>query len=195
MITRSSYGIGLFALLFLTGCMTTEIDDRPRASSYGVDDPLMAALVVRDESGGFDIRSVSLKGVDTLDEYHWGEVPQYVDQSYEIKPGRYNIYLGYSELSGMFECSGSATGEFNAEAGLAVGFAMANGSVGGCSMMYDPPKAGEITGQLKRPESPKVTKSINWGGTLCIVIPSFMVLLVGGAVAFLLLRNRKSVQS
>ena len=34
----------------------------------------MAALVVRDKSAGFNIASVSLKGVETTDEYHWGAV-------------------------------------------------------------------------------------------------------------------------
>ena len=183
--------MGWVVLLCLAGCITTEIDDRPRASSYGVDDPLMAALVVRDNSAGFNIASVYLKGIETTDEYHWGEVSEYEDKAFEIKPGHYNIYLGYLDQSGIFECKGSAVGELTATAGLAVGYSMTNGSVGGCSMMYDPPEAINITSQLKKPEFPEVTKSINWGGTLCIVVPVFMVLLAGGAVAFLLIRNRK----
>jgi hypothetical protein len=189
MFNRSSHWVGLIVLLFLAGCITTEIDDRPRGTSYGVDDPLMAALVVRDNSVGFNIASVYLKGIETPDEYHWGEVSEYEDKAFEIKPGHYNIYMGYFDQSPMFECKGSAVGELTATAGLATGFSMTNGSVGGCSMMYDPPTAVNITSELKRPESPKVTKSINWAGTFCLVAP--IVLLAGVVVAFLVLRKRK----
>mgnify|MGYP001312275561 CR=1 FL=1 len=183
--------LGFAILILLAGCIATEIDDRSRASSYGVDDPLMSALVIRDDSTGFDVQSAALKGVETSDEYNWGALAENQEKSYEIKPGKYTLYIGYYDQRSMFECKGSAVGEVNAEAGLAVGFSLTNGSVSGCTMMYDPPTAVNITSELKKPESPDVTKSINWAGTLCIVIPVFMVLLAGTAVAFLLLRKKK----
>lgn len=38
--------MGWVVLLCLAGCITTEIDDCPRASIYSVDDPLMAGGAV-----------------------------------------------------------------------------------------------------------------------------------------------------
>ena len=70
---------------------------------------------------------------------------------------------------------------------------MTNGSVGGCSMMYDPPEAVDITSDLIKPESPEVT-GLNWAGTLCILVPGFMVLLALLSVAFLMWRNKKKTE-
>ncbi len=181
---------GFVVSIFLAGCITTEIDDRPRAGSYGITDPLMAALVVRDDSTGFEIRSVYLKGIDTTDEYHWGGISNDQEQAYEIEPGNYNLYIGYYDASGMFECSGSAVAEVSVEAEMAVGFSLTGGSIGGCSVMYEPPKSVNISSALIKPASPKITKNINWPATLCLIVP--IVILVGGFLGFLALRKRSS---
>jgi len=89
MSNRFSAWVGLSFVLFLAGCITTEIDDRPRANTYGMQDPAMAVLVIRDNSAGFNIASVALKGVDTAGKYSWGAVPEYEDTVFEIQPGHY----------------------------------------------------------------------------------------------------------
>lgn len=184
----------LTILFLLSGCITTEIDDRPRAGSYGVNDPLMAALVVRDNSVGFNIPSVTLRGIETTDVYNWGAVPEYEDKAFEIKPGHYMLYLEYYNKGGLWECKGSVLGgEVTVQAGYAYGFSMTNGSIG-CSMLFDPPTVVNITSELKKPEVPDVTKTINWTGTLCIIVPVFLVLLALISVAFLMWRNKKKTE-
>lgn len=193
MSNRFSIWMGLSLAFLLAGCITTEIDDRPRASTYGMQDPALSVLVIRDNSAGFSIASVALKGVDVAEKYTWGAAPEYEDTVYEIHPGHYTITFDYYSQSGTLVCQGSVMGEFTVAAGLAVGYSMANGSIEGCSAQFDPPEAIDITSSLEKPDPPIVIKSINRTGTLCILTPVILGFLILIIVIYLSWRNQKIV--
>lgn len=129
-------------------CLTnpTSYSSGPYAANYGVADPAMSALVVRDRSGVFKIQTGILRST-TTDYSADISVANDGEKTYTIAPGSYRLYVTYyaKRRSGLmiYTCTKELTASFSVSAGRAKIYELTGED--DCSMMYMPPKLESVS--------------------------------------------------